>query len=340
MKRTQLLLIATLAALLVVAARTATAGGAEATLTIDSDTTNVGDTVEIDITANVPESPGLAAWTVDPIWDDSVIDALSCEAYQRGVCSTNFASNQGRVTGAAENVLVGEILLATYVFECIDSGISQLTLHVEVLTDNTTGEGDLDEEVIDGEITCVDPERPIDTIRIESTSSALNKDIAVDLEAVNMQPPGLGAWTITIEYDNEIVSLVGCEPHQGSACNTTLAENLGRVVGASATGLIGTFDLATLLFQCRELGVSPLSLDLELFGTAGFSSFPIYDLVDGAITCLEPGPTSAATATPSPMILPPTGTGSRDSMPLSPIAALTAFGLIVSAIAIAARRRA
>ena len=46
------------------------------------------------------------------------------------------------------------------------------------------------------------------TVRIASTAAGIGLEAGVTLSAVDVGPPGLGAWTLDISYDPAVVSVV------------------------------------------------------------------------------------------------------------------------------------
>ena len=58
----------------------------------------------------------------------------------------------------------------------------------------------------------------------------------------------LGAWTVDVTYNPNIVQVTGCSGQNGSICNTTFAANKVRVIGSSASGLSGSQPLANITF--------------------------------------------------------------------------------------------
>lgn len=145
---------------------------------------------------------------------------------------------------------------------------------------------------------------------------------SVDLEAINIGPPGLGAWEVGIVYDSSLLTPTGCTGLQGSVCNTDFASNRVQVVGANANGLDGTMALASISFRCDGEGASELSLVVDEFSDATTGGpRPINPGVkEGLITCSETGglpggPTQStgddddATATPAVTTLPDSGQG-------------------------------
>ena len=155
---------------------------------------------------------------------------------------------------------------------------------------------------------------------------------SVDLLAGNGTEP-LGAWDMEISYDPEIVSVVGCRPKQTSLCDEQFEKDSVRVSGASVIGLTGDIILATLTFQCENVGESPLSLTLIVFGPAiGFPIPPQSN--DGRIVCEEQDemPTEANSASQTPQsFLPKSGVASPPSNRHQQwvIASLAIFGLIM-----------
>lgn len=147
-------------------------------------------------------------------------------------------------------------------------------------------------------------------LSIGSLSLDVGQEGSVDLEVTNIHG-AIGVWTIDIVYDPHIVVPVECAPLKNSVCDLRRADNIVRVVGASATGLVADTTLATIKFRCSGAGSSPLSLSPET-GTIPELIVEV-QTEDGVITCAErPEPTGTetamTTATPLPQ-LPATGGG-------------------------------
>ena len=125
-------------------------------------------------------------------------------------------------------------------------------------------------------------------IRAGTYEANVGDEVTVTLEAVGIPPPGLGAWTIDMSYDNSIVDAIGCDSRPGGVCSPAFMADAVRATGASETGLSGTFTLATFEFRCDAVGTAELVPDVTVLATTE----PIQDLdlpVDeGSITCTEP----------------------------------------------------
>ena len=127
-------------------------------------------------------------------------------------------------------------------------------------------------------------------VAIGSVDIAPGQQSTVALEARGITTPGLGAWTIDVEYNPAIVSLVDCITPFGPVCNGEFASGVLRLSGASAGGLEGDTDLASLTFQCGDVeGASDLTLMLGTFADATIGGpQPINPTVtNGSITCAE-----------------------------------------------------
>jgi hypothetical protein len=152
------------------------------------------------------------------------------------------------------------------------------------------------------------------TIGVGSASAEPGGQATVDLTA-NVGDPGLGAWTVDIEYDASVVSVESCEPEQGGVCNDAFTETSVRITGANAGGLEGEKVLGSITFECGDAeGSSDLTLSVSVFAdaTPGAPTDISYTASNGSIDCEEPPPTDTAapaTDTPEPG-LPLTGTGS------------------------------
>jgi hypothetical protein len=178
----------------------------------------------------------------------------------------------------------------------------------------------------------------------------------------NVSEPGLGAWTIDIQYDNTVVLATACGKFAGSVCSPAYAEDMGRVTGASKDGYAGETLLATFTFECLAEGESPLTL------IAGDEDHPFADadpkgpepvdpleVIDGVFICTFDTPTSGppdgtpddtpdgATGTPQPGALPDTGSGTTSTARSDTVgylaAALAAAGFVSIAAYAALRLR-
>lgn len=159
------------------------------------------------------------------------------------------------------------------------------------------------------------------TASVGSDSVAPGEQGSVDVEALGVEAPGLGAWTIDIMYDPDVVTAVGCDAEQEtSVCNSEYAADTVRLTGATAVGLEGDSLLGTIVFECGdEEGTSPLEVSLFTFADATLGGPMDIDAetVDGEFACEEEPE------------LPQTGTGGGDSGSVLGwlIAALAAAGV-------------
>ena len=138
-------------------------------------------------------------------------------------------------------------------------------------------------------------------VSIGSASVAPGGEGSVDLEATGIGDPGLGAWTLDITYDPDVVSVASCSPQQGGVCNPAFADDMIRVTGASATGLEGDTTLATITFECGDdEASSDLDISINVLADATIGDPQTIDATtsDGSIDCEVPAPTN----TPLPQI--------------------------------------
>ncbi len=127
--------------------------------------------------------------------------------------------------------------------------------------------------------------------KIAVTSLELNLDDEgkVVLYGDFFDEPGLGAWTIDIYYNADLVNLVECGTEHGGICNPEFAGNAARITGSRAEGLKGEFVLGSLWFTCKGEGQSGLELDINVLadGTLG-GPLPIEaEVKHGEIYCIE-----------------------------------------------------
>ena len=134
--------------------------------------------------------------------------------------------------------------------------------------------------------------------------------------------PGLGAWTLDVQYDPMALTVTDCDEDAGSVCNAAFADNLVRVTGASASGHDEETVLATITFECKAEGTSSLEPIISVFADATIGDPQDIDpltVTSGEFACKEapeptdePDPTEVDEATeapPQPTGLPPTGQG-------------------------------
>jgi len=134
---------------------------------------------------------------------------------------------------------------------------------------------------------------------IDSGFADVGGQAGLDVNALNVGDPGLGAWSVDVFFDAAIVSAVACTAEQGGVCNPAFAADTVRFTGASAGGLEGTTKLADITFQCNAEGVSDLTISAEVFSDATVGApAPITTTIqNGTLSCgIEP----PATATPPP----------------------------------------
>lgn len=173
-------------------------------------------------------------------------------------------------------------------------------------------------------------------LMIGSATIAPGEQGSVDLQALDVTDPGLGAWTVDITYDSTAVAAVSCNPLQG-VCNANFAAETVRFTGAVATGLEGDTTIGSITFQCAEsTGSSVLTVTPQVFADATLGAPAQIDATvqNGSIACVsipptvEPLPTStaggaaptstegpppAATSTPTGKGLPTAGIGGPGS---------------------------
>lgn len=129
-----------------------------------------------------------------------------------------------------------------------------------------------------------------EAISIDRVTVTLGGQGSVDLEALNITWPGLGAWMIDIQYDPAVVTPVTCIPAHGGVCNPGFAAGTVRVIGATATGLQGDNKLAGITFRCETAGSSALALSVDELAdaTPGGPQQVDATLQNGSVTCTVP----------------------------------------------------
>ncbi|OGO51523.1 MAG: hypothetical protein A2148_01185 [Chloroflexi bacterium RBG_16_68_14] len=124
------------------------------------------------------------------------------------------------------------------------------------------------------------------------TTAAVGTEVTLDLEALNIEPPGLGAWEIDVFFDPAVVTAEACDSHPSGFCNLGVSANRARTVGATASGFLGDTTLASITFRCVDEGATSLAIAVhELADATPGDLQPIDAEVEhGAITCVVPAP--------------------------------------------------
>ena len=293
-------------------------------ISVGSGTVAIGAEGSVPLDALDMPEPGLAAWSIDITYDPAVVTVLDCveeagaafcnESYDDPDTEENEASYTIRLAGASGQGLVGDTTLATLTFRCDAEGTSALSLITVDVHDGTQGDPQrIEAAALDGEISCVTQVAGEGAaIKIGSGTAAVGGRAAVELEALDVPEPGLGAWTIDAAYDTGIVSAVSCTPGSDglSVCNPEFADDTVRVTGANIDGLPGDSTLASITFECEAEGSSDLTLTVQVLADATIGNPQTIEAftIDGEITCTPSAPAPTPTPTPPP-VLPKAGSG-------------------------------
>ena len=275
---------------------------ASGAVSIGSAEIQFGSITSLSLEAHDVTSPGLGAWSINLEYDPTVVSIIECLGGQGAFCNAEYAVGVVRLSHASSGTDdFRGVELAELTFECITvSGMTDLIVNVRTFADATLGAPQaIDPTVTNGSITCVDPPLPTPTqapppasgeLTIGSAEGAPGQPSTVSVEARGIAAPGLGAWTIDVQYNTAVVSLVDCRAEFGAVCNEEFADGTLRVTGASAGGLEGTSELASLTFQCLAAeGVSDLAITVRTFAdaTIGAPQPIIPTVMSGSITCAE-----------------------------------------------------
>jgi len=126
-------------------------------------------------------------------------------------------------------------------------------------------------------------------IGISSLELNLDEEGKVILYGDFFNEPGLGAWTIDVYYNADLVNLVECGAEHGGICNPEFEANAARITGSVAEGLKGEFALGSLWFTCKGEGESVLELGIKVLadGTLGGPQPVEAEVQQGEIYCVE-----------------------------------------------------
>jgi hypothetical protein len=100
-------------------------------ISVGSATVASGGSVTVALQAQAPP-PGIGAYTVDILFDSTVVSATGCSPHSSGMCNPSFAADTVRVTGASVGGLAGSIRLASITFEAAGAAGTFSVLDIQV----------------------------------------------------------------------------------------------------------------------------------------------------------------------------------------------------------------
>jgi hypothetical protein len=161
---------------------------------------------------------------------------------------------------------------------------------------------------------------PAVTVRVTSAEGASGSVVSVRLEVLDVPEPGLGAFTIDIEYDAAVASPASCHENpdgvlDAAICNTAFSGNTVRVGGFRASsGASGSVPLASIDFRLVGQEDDCGSLVPKVIELTDTQALPITDLslVSGSLCVRGEG---APAATPASQTEEPRPTTDADSTP-------------------------
>jgi hypothetical protein len=293
------------------------ANAATGTIRIGSATMAPASQSDVALQALNVTEPGLGAWSIDISYDPTVVTPVACAPQSGSVCNPNFDSDTIRVSGANATGLDGDSTLAVITFGCADAEASTaLTLNPTEFADATIGDPQpIDTTVVNGSISCQGAVSATETVAAGDGSARPGESDTVDVEALNIGAPGLGAWTVDISYDTSVATAVSCTASFGGVCNEEFESGVVRITGATIDAPTGDVLLGTITFQCPNAeGETALAVSVQVLvdSTLGAPQPIAAATQDGTFTCSEeppPGEEPTPTPTPGAAGLPPAGSG-------------------------------
>jgi hypothetical protein len=125
-------------------------------------------------------------------------------------------------------------------------------------------------------------------LTVESLESNVGGVAKVEVRVADVGSPGIGAWTIDLHFDSDVISGIACTAGQGgSICNPTYSEGVARIVGTNIYGLEGDALLASIGFACKSEGETSLDLSYTVFvdATPGNPTDIDAKIVNGTADC-------------------------------------------------------
>jgi hypothetical protein len=128
------------------------------------------------------------------------------------------------------------------------------------------------------------------TLTIADGTAAVGGTVVLELDALHVGTPGLGAFTVDVSYDSSVASAASCKSPENQGlgfCNANFASGKVRAVGAIAEGKSGDVPLATITFKCDKAGRSDLTISVDTLAdaTIGNPTDISHTEQGGSITC-------------------------------------------------------
>lgn len=139
-------------------------------------------------------------------------------------------------------------------------------------------------------------------VRVGSFSGNVGDGSSVSVQALDIGPPGLGAWTIDVLYDPQVLSVTSCSALHGGVCNATFRDDTVLIAGTSASGMTGDVGLGSVGFRCIGPGTSSLLVVVEVLADATPDAPQNINagVENGSAVCHQAPATATATTTRPP----------------------------------------
>ncbi len=128
------------------------------------------------------------------------------------------------------------------------------------------------------------------TVSIADGNATVGQTADVVLTAQGLGAPGLGAYTVDVSFDTNVVSATACvgpEDQGLTFCNADFDPGIVRSVGAIAEGVEGDVSIGTITFTCEAAGTSELTISVDTLAdaTIGDPTDITHAEENGTITC-------------------------------------------------------
>ena len=125
-------------------------------------------------------------------------------------------------------------------------------------------------------------------LSIERLTVGQSGTATVHLTLEDVPAPGLGAWTVRVFYDPEVIAITSCTAPPAGICNPPAGAGVIHTAGATSSGLIGDTTLATINISCLDIATTALTIVVVTLADATVGTpQPIPPTIDhGAVTCL------------------------------------------------------